>query len=666
MCALAVTDGVPAEAGPGHARADRALGFAVLAIGVFILSLSPISDGDIYWHLAAGRHIVQQRSLPYVDPFTVSAAGRPWTDVHWLFQLGAFALYSVFGFVGLAVAKSFLLAGGALLLVWTAERSGGAAVRLPTAAAVLGGLILDRHLVPLRPGLLTMLFLAVFLLALEEVRRVPGRARWPVMLLPLVQIAWCNCQGLAPMGPILVAIYLGSVWLSSRGFRRWPWSPEEPAAVRPLAVLLAACLLASMATPYGGQALVLPVRLLARITPGQGNVFSNAIAENIPPFVLERTAPELVWHFKWVLALGALLFTVLRPRLHLAHLAVLFAFLVLALSANRNLPLLYWISPPLLVGAFAASPVAKRHHLRAPWLGWVFAVFLVGEAGLALALAAREPAAGSPTPFHFPVVSARRLMERQMTGPVFAADVHGGYLSFMVPGLRPYIDTRLVLHTAQEYTDYLALFDEPDRFDRLAEREHFGAVVLPTAYPDRCLGLIWHLAQSSDWHLAYTDGYEVLFLRDGPDLHLGDRTTVNTVLHEIDARFEPNGRLIATARLHLARLLVLLGQPGQADYVLENLSSRSAAELRARAHFVAGETSAAEALAHVLLAQDPRDVRSLVLLAESSAARRQPAQALAWLRQALAVDPYDAEARSLLDRIEERAISRPGDEASRR
>jgi len=249
---------------------------------------------------------------------------------------------------------------------------------------------------------------------------------------------------------------------------------------------------------------------------------------------------------------------------------------------------------------------------------------------------------------------------------VFAPDHHGGYLSFASPGLKPYLDTRLVLHSAEEYADYLALFDEPRRFDALAEQQGFRAVILPTAHPDRYLGLIWHLARSPSWRLAYTDGYEVLFLRDGAALDLGDGEVVDAIVSELSLRFGADAPLAETARLHLARLLVLLGQPGQAIYVLETLSSRSAAELRARAHFVAGEPSAAEALARVLLTQDPHDLRSLVLLAEISAGRGQIAQALARLRQALALDPYDAEARSLLARIGERVTSPQADEASQR
>jgi Flp pilus assembly protein TadD len=208
-----------------------------------------------------------------------------------------------------------------------------------------------------------------------------------------------------------------------------------------------------------------------------------------------------------------------------------------------------------------------------------------------------------------------------------------------------------VLHTGPEYADYLSLFDDPARFDALDARENFNAVVLTTAYPDRYLGLIWHLANSANWRLVATDGSEVLFLRDGAPLALGERGTVDAILQRLAERFAGAAAVHETARLHLARLLVVLGQSRQAEYVLSSLDSRPAAELRARAHFVAGEHPAAQGLAQILLLQDPRDVRSLALLAEIAIAESQPARAGEFLRRALALDPYDPEARSLVDRL---------------
>lgn len=635
--------------------------FAAVAFGAFIATLGPIADGDIYWHLAAGREMVQRHALLRVDPFTLSAAGRPWIDVHWLFQLGAYATYLAFGFVGLAIAKSALVAASAVVLTHTAERAGGGGARASCAVALTGGLVLARHLVPLRPVLVTLACLAVFLAVLEPLRTATARPSRAWLVLPFVQAIWCNCQGLAPLGPALVAMALAGTWLSSRGFHRWPFESAASVSLRPLALTLALCLLASFASPYGLDAVLLPLRLLRRITPGQANIFSTAVAENLPPFLLERVAPELIGHFKWVLAGLAVALAIVRPRLHVTHLFVLAAFLSLALMANRNVPLFYWVAAP--VAAIALAPGMRRmfQTSRATWFRpslrrfcatAVLVVLLAGELALAVLVHRRESALGAPAPFHFPVESARLLVEKGVAGPIFTADQHGGYLTFAVPALRPYIDTRLVLHTGAEYADYLALFDDPVRFDALDAREKFNAVVLTTAYPDRYLGLIWHLANSANWRLVATDGSEVLFLREGVPLALGERATVDGILQRLAERFAGATAVHETSRLHLARLLVVLGQARQAEYVLSSLDSRPAAELRARVHFVAGEHRAAEGLAQILLQQDPRDVRSLALLAEIAIAESQPARAGEFLRRALALDPYDPEARSLVDRLQ--------------
>src|SRR3954453_13261459 len=103
--------------------------FGALAVGAVLVALGPIADGDIYWHLAAGKEILRRGALLRADPFTVSAAGRAWVDVHWLFQLAVALIHSAFGFGGLAVAKAVVVAAGAALGTRTAERSAGPAAR---------------------------------------------------------------------------------------------------------------------------------------------------------------------------------------------------------------------------------------------------------------------------------------------------------------------------------------------------------------------------------------------------------------------------------------------------------------------------------------------------------------------------------------------------------
>jgi hypothetical protein len=520
----------------------------------------------------------------------------------------------------------------------------------------------------------TLLLLAIYLSALEAHRI---GARRSLLMLPLLQVLWVNCQGLAPIGPALIAAYLlgGALAARSADARH---VPSRSVSWRPLAVALALCLPASFISPYGVEAMTLPLRLLGRITPGGADgIFSREIAENVPPFILERTAPEFIGHFKWVLGGLGLVLALVRPRLHPAHTLLLLGFGALALAANRNVPLFYWVLAP--IGAIAVAPAASARlaHLWARnWSGihphlptWfaarattrarariatgLLAMALGGELAGATAALAHEAPLGTPTPFHFPVESARRLTAMGASGPIFAPDQHGGFLEWSVPDLKPYLDTRLVLHSADEYANYLAVLDDPQHFDALDAAIGFRYVVLSTANPDRYLGLLAHIAAQPRWHLLFTDGYEALFARDGEALDLTNRGAVDAVLSGLSTRFEGQPPLLEAARIHFARTLIVLGQPAEAGRVLNLLGSRTAARLRARARLAAGDVQAAESLALVLIAQEPRDRSALTLLGEIALLTGRSDDAVRWTREALASDPYDASARALFARLTE-------------
>ncbi|HZM70831.1 MAG TPA: hypothetical protein VFB95_10755, partial [Candidatus Cryosericum sp.] len=48
--------------------------------------LTQLAEVDLFWHLLGGRTILEQGKVPRVDDFTYTSAGRPWIDLHWLFQ----------------------------------------------------------------------------------------------------------------------------------------------------------------------------------------------------------------------------------------------------------------------------------------------------------------------------------------------------------------------------------------------------------------------------------------------------------------------------------------------------------------------------------------------------------------------------------------------------
>ena len=640
---------------------------AALVVGAFVTSLSPIADGDIFWHLAAGREMVQRHALLRVDPFSVSAAGRPWPDVHWLFQLGAYGVYMLGGLRGLVLVKGALVALGAWVLFTGVSRRG----RGFFVAAFLVAAFLGRHLLLVRPVIVTLVLTAVFFAQLERHRRErDARLLYP---LPLLQVLWTNVQGLFALGPAMIGAYAvgAAVTLS---FGRAPWFPfprEGRAALaarartKHLAVAAACTLVASFASPFGASAIALPGRLFARILPTHANVFSAAVAENVPPFLLERSSPVEMWHLKWFLAGLAVCVLLGARRMTLSHLLLLGGFVGLALMGNRNVALLYWLAPAIVATDLAPRLALARRSMRGGLRAARLALPATVVAILALGgvAAAREPSLSDPAPFRFPERSATLIEQLRGGGEIFSADHQGGYLIFrLYPRFRPYIDTRLILRTAGEYEEYLGFADDPARFDAFRRRHRFVAIVLPVAYPDRYLGLIRHLYAGRDYELAYTDGSEALFLRregwadDG--VNLGSRVTTERLTAAISERFSGDARLQSAARIELATLDAALGELDEAAYALSDQKTPDALSLLARVRAASGDLDTAERMAERALDDDAKDVRALDLLAGVSARRGELRRAGGFLRKALALDPFDVEASHLLATMEERQHER--------
>ncbi len=639
---------------------------ALLFLAAAGAGLAPAADGDIWWHLAAGREMVARRQLLFVDPFSIGAGGRPWADVHWLFQLAAYAIHSRLGLAGLVLAKCFVIGVGACVLLAAVERRPGSWSRGLFVSLLSAALFAARALLLVRPVIVSLLLMALFFWVLERAERT--RRYRVLVLLPLLQVAWVNCQGLSALGLALVGAYaLGGLLSMALGQARyWPFARDraDPGAarrhLRALGLTLLGCALASCITPFGAAAIALPAKLLGRLMPNGSNVFARSIAENVAPFSLEQWSGEF-WHLKWALAVLALAVWCAGRRLRPAHALLIGALALLALLSNRNVLLFYWLATP--IAASYLAPVLRARALRfagrasGRWARGLNATLFLGLLCLCGTAAAREPSLRRPTPFRMPEASARALAALP-GGRVFSADHQGGYLIWsLYPRFQPYIDTRLVLHTPQEYAAYLAIAEQPERFAALQAREHFSYVALPVAYPDNYLRLVGTLAASSDWKLAFMNDSEVVFARrDIPlvaPLQASDPALTARVLAQLDRDYAGDYELRSAAQLQLATLELALGEFAQAERVL-SLSARPEAEaLRARCRFGTGHFADAEAISRELLQRDARDVSSLNLLALVALSRANRRAAIGYLRRAVAVNPFDPETNQVLANLEE-------------
>ena len=655
--------------GEGPSRNDRVRAWAVAALAaalVAYVACFAVMDTDIWWHLAAGRVMVEERRWLFADPFAADTLGRPWVDVHWLFQVLVYLLHRWGGIAALVVAKIALIGLGVGLGVRSLCARLARPLWLPAAVTVVAMLYPARHLMLARPTAFTLVAMTLMLLIVERVRR-EDRLRWAFLLVP-VQVVWANLQGLYLLGPAILACFVvgdaAAAWLARQVSR--PARVPSRRVLLGLAALLPVMVLSSAISPYGFHGLRLPFILFGRIDAVAGQVFSREVSENIAPWLLERATPGELSAFKWLAALTFLSFlpAFARGLAALPKLCLVTLFFVLALLANRNILLFLWIAGPILVENLAMlAPAACAKERGASWLrrGSILAAVL-GLVALGwgrMREARGEPPIGELAPFRVPEQAVDRFLALGLSaGPIFCSDRYGGYLAWrLYPKGQPMMDGRLVLRSAQSYAEHLALGEHPENFEDYRQRHGIRTVILPSAYPDRFLPLVGWLYRQPSWRLLYTDGTQTLFaldeegvLRDR-ELDLTAPQTLRAILAELETRYGSQPLIHDRARLHLARLLAEIGATGPAEDLLAALPGTGAAALRARVAYWAGDHARAEAMAKSLLASQPNEIESLCLLALLSRERGDPRRALSLVQQALEVDPFHPLATQILDQI---------------
>lgn len=368
---------------------------------------------DEWWHLKAGKWILEHGRLPRYDIFTYAGESLRWHNHEWLAQVLFYSIYRWFdetvvgGLRGLIGFKALVVAATVFVVAWTAARRSGS-WRVAGLVALVAADVARRTIYP-RPPILSYLFLACYLAILWEWKAGRLRSRW-LACLPLATILWANVHGMVPLAVVAVGSFaLGEVleagaksWRFRRRMRlggaRTVWRLTRPERKRAwlLAAVTGACAVAAMVNPSGAAIFFLGRKFTA------DPVLQKVIAEMLPtppPLMrLARGDGGAVWAWNplyasfWCsLAGGVVLLAARRGRLPTGADWVLGAFFVYQAVAHVRLLPLYAVScAPLGAWLWAdlTARVAGRGWrsqvgawlpvLAASLLFWVY-VFVVAE-----------------------------------------------------------------------------------------------------------------------------------------------------------------------------------------------------------------------------------------------------------------------------------------------
>jgi hypothetical protein len=468
-------------------RPERYGFFDKLLFAVFVLAVPPLiasnggifGDGDVSWHIAAGRWIMEHGRIPTTDPFSHSMPGHPWVAHEWLPEIAYAFAFDQASFAGVATVVALaLMSLAAITFAWLRPRAGPIALLAAFASLYL---VLQPFYLA-RPHVIAWVFLAGWTASLLAARSKNQLPSW--WLLPLM-LVWANVHASFLIGFVAA----GAIGLDDCIEHRW--NPER--VLRWVAFGVAG-LLVTLINPSGIQGLIYP--------------FSVSGMSSLPAITeWGASTPQFSPYFYVVLLAMTGLVLLKRPQFSLGELLLLLLTLGMAFMHLRHQAMFIIIAVMIVTpklsdrSAEAGQPLFYSAKDRRVWL--------VGAALLAaaiLGLRAIVPLTPKET-YSNPRGLIAHVPAELRDQPVLNEYSMGGPL--ILAGIKPFIDGRSDMYGDAFTQNYLKIVG--------GDRKAFGKAV-------RRYGIRWTMLQKGDglvevldaspeWKRLYSDRVGVIHVQ---------------------------------------------------------------------------------------------------------------------------------------------------------
>lgn len=469
-------------------------------LGIFLLSAARVSpDPDTWWHLNAGKWILEHGELLRVDQFSYTRLGEPYPAPGWPVQILLYMVYQVGGIGGLNLLTGFVFT----LAFYFVNKALSGSELLKASALILGAAVSSLH-ASARPALFTLLFSAIFLWVLEDFRW--SRAN-RLKLLPPLMVVWANSHGLAVIGFGLVGLYaMGMTKVEKCGARL-----AVADLPKNLYILIPPLLIAACINPYGPALLFYPLQA--------ASVHWEA-AQHIQEWQSPDFHRSFVQPFIWLLLLTLAMVGASRRRLALTDFLLVASFAYLGLYSARNVAL-FGLSAPIvltrssapLVEAWARlSPkrsVAPKSLIRSVLIYLILgALSLVGMARVVQMLPNQANLVElEKAGMIAPAGALEYLKTEQPSGRLFNSYNWGGYLQWALREYPLFVDGRADLFQDEIIGQWFQVALVQDGWQAVLDRWDVHLVLIERTWP------VAEALKLAGWKLVYQDDFAVIYMR---------------------------------------------------------------------------------------------------------------------------------------------------------
>jgi hypothetical protein len=424
----------------------------ILAGGLAVVAVRPVSDLSPWLHLKIGGFLLTGHRFGQTDPWSPFADGS-YQPTQWLPAIVGHLLHDSFGLPAIAWMRAV---GIVLIFVALLHLARQAARPAPAVAVALLALVASWADLTERPQLLGFVLLVPVITAWWRSGH-DLRPRW--WLIPYTWL-FASCHGLWSTGVVIGAAVVAGLALDRRLGRR---------EAGRLSAVVGGSLVAAGLTPLG------PALLLTPLTVGRtARVF---VAEWLPVSAQEPAVALTLL----MLATAYVLWLVRGNRPPYWKQALFVLAIAFALVMDRTVPIGAFLAVPLLAEALhglrdrpaTLRPRPPRREISA----WTAAAAAALVLAVPLSSTRAEEPVGLPTQL---VADLRRLPDDSV---IMAEGDLTGWLLFTSPQLRPVMDIRIEAYPAHHLSAFVAAMQATRGWADFVRQTGASAALVPVDSP---------------------------------------------------------------------------------------------------------------------------------------------------------------------------------------
>jgi hypothetical protein len=455
----------------GEAAFASIFGMAVFASILWLPGI--LGDSDTLWHITTGDWILAHGSVPTIDTFSFTAAGRPWVAHEWLSEVILALAYRAAGWNGLMILTAAAAGATVGIVAFYTRRY----TRIDIAVMlVLLTITCGTSSLLSRPHLIALPILALWTMLLVSAR---SRGVAPSLLILPLMTVWANLHG-----GFLVGLVLAGALAIEAAF-----DPAcRPAdSIRSWGIFVLGAVVAAVITPHGIDGLLFPFRLMSM--------------KNL--YAIQEWKPIDLSHLTGVtVSILVALYMGLTGRVQLPRFRVLLltGLIFATMQHVRNAQVFGVMAPLLIADALGPTrPVATPEQVLGGIVALAAVISLCFRIGFPLERVDQDS---------YATAALASVPDDLRNKPVLNEYGFGGLMIFS--GVKPFIDGRADLYGDQAMETYLSIVHAKGNvLDDVLCRYHIAWTMFA---PDNVVPAL--MDRTPGWHRLYSDKVAVIHVRD--------------------------------------------------------------------------------------------------------------------------------------------------------